>query len=90
MKKRRYGIDVYTSYVVQILVYGFALYVLLKRFSDHSLPVDPVTLTAIVTPLCGNIMAAINGIRLQWQTNNAHQRVNAMKGNANHLPAVLP
>lgn len=90
MKKRHYGVDVYTSNVVQILIYGFALFILLKRFSDQSLPVDPMTLTALVTPLCANIMAAINGIRLQWQTNNAHQRVNKMKNYANHLPSVLP
>jgi hypothetical protein len=89
MKKRRYGKDVYGSNGIQILVFGYVLIVMLQKIHQGSMAIDTISI-ATITALLGNIMNAYNSIRIQWQTNNAHQRVNAMKGNANHLPAVLP
>lgn len=90
MKKRKYGTDVYVTSGLSIPAYLYTIIILLIRFHKDSTSIDPVMLSTLLTMLGKGITDAINQIRLQWQTNNAHQRVNAMKGNANHLPAVLP
>lgn len=75
MRKRNYGTDVYVSSAIGIPVYIAVIYILLKRFHNGSLTIDPVLLTALMTPLVKGISDAINQIRLQYQTNKAHQRV---------------
>ena len=89
MKKRRYGMDVYISSIVSIPVYIIVMVILLKRFHNGSLVIDPMLLTALLTPLIKGISDAINQIRLQFQTNTSHQRINKIKPDKQN-PYVIP
>lgn len=77
--KKNYGSDVYASSGISIPVYVVLLIVLLIKIWKGELPLDPTLVAAIVTPLVFNVQQAINMMRIQWQTNKAHQRVNKIK-----------
>lgn len=81
MKRRKYGVDVYLFSSLGIPAYLYTIFELLKRFHTDPHSIDPLMLTTLLTMLTKGISDAYQSLRLQWQTNNAHQRVNQMQEN---------
>jgi membrane protein implicated in regulation of membrane protease activity len=86
-RKNLWGWDVYAIAFVIVSVH---LAVIIAKFFGKDLgPTIPESLDSISIQL-ERVAFGYTIWRAQRQVNTAHQRVTKMKGNANHLPAVLP